>query len=192
MSFDGEAVWVIPGERMKQKRSDQGKPHRVPLSAAAVTTLLLAYRMATGTDATADDLPMLASLRAGQLIFPSRDPNKPLSDMSLSAVIRRMNEDQSDGALPPWRDDDGRGAVPHGFRASFRTWVDDVRPLDASAAERALAHEDANQVVGAYRRSDMFDRRVPLMQAWAAHCESAPIVPSSVKQLARRISGARS
>jgi hypothetical protein len=104
VSFDGEAVWVIPGERMKQKRSDQGKPHRVPLSAAAVTTLLLAYRMATGTDATADDLPKLASLRAGQLIFPSRDPNKPLSDMSLSAVIRRMNEDQNEGTLPPWRD----------------------------------------------------------------------------------------
>jgi hypothetical protein len=51
--------------------------------------------------------------------------------------------------------------------------VDDTRPEDTVAAERALAHEDANKVSGAYRRSDLFDRRKPLMEAWAAHCEGA-------------------
>jgi integrase len=192
ISFDGQPEWTIPGERMKQRRSVQIKPHRVPLSDAAVATLLLAYRLATGMDATADNLPKLAALRGTKLIFPSRDPAKPLSDMALSSVIRRMNEGQPAGAPLPWRDVDGRGAVPHGFRSSFRTWVDDTRPEDAAAAECALAHEDTNQVSGSYRRSDLFDRRVPLMQSWADHCGSVPIVQSSVKVLARRVSGARS
>ena len=82
------------------------------------------------------------------LIFPSAKRTTPLSDMALSAVIRRMNEDRPEGAPPPWRDADGREAVPHGFRATFRTWVDDTRPEDAEAAEKALAHEDANKVRG--------------------------------------------
>ncbi len=62
--------------------------------------------------------------------------------------------------------------MSHGFRATFRTWVDDTRPGDADAAERALAHEDANQVRDRYRRSDLFDRRIPLMEAWAEHCDT--------------------
>ena len=99
--------------------------------------------------------------------------------MALSAVIRRMNESRPEGAPAPWRDADGREAVPHGFRATFRTWVDDTRPGDADAAERALAHEDANQVRDRYRRSDLFDRRVPLMDAWAAHCGAAPRVATA-------------
>ena len=176
ISCDGGAMWVIPGERMKLLRSVQPKPHRVPLSDAAVVTLLHAYRLATGTEATLDNLPKFATLRGNELIFPSRNQRTPLSDMALSAVIRRMNEGQPKDAPLPWRDADGRGAVPHGFRASFRTWVDDVRPQDGMAAESALAHEDGNKVAGAYRRSDLFDRRVPLMQAWADHCESAPPV----------------
>src|SRR5208283_1308263 len=46
-------------------------------------------------------------------------------------------------------------AVPHGWRATFCTWVDDTRPADSDAAEKALAHEDRNRVAGAYRRSDL-------------------------------------
>ena len=80
--------------------------------------------------------------------------------------------------------------VPHGFRSSFRTWVDDTRPEDADAAERALAHEDANAVRGAYRRSDLFDRRIPLMRAWAEWCEGGadrampPAIPSDTADTA--------
>ena len=51
--------------------------------------------------------------------------------------------------------------------------MDDTRPEEREAAEKALAHEVANRVSGAYRRSDLFDRRVPLMRDWAAHCLSA-------------------
>jgi len=104
------------------------------------------------------------------LIFPSARRITPLSDMALSAVMRRMNEDRPEDAPAPWRDADGREAVPHGFRASFSTWVDDTRPDEREAAERALAHEIGNRVSAAYRRSDLFDRRVRLMEQWAAHC----------------------
>ena len=85
----------------------------------------------------------------------------------------RMNADRPEDVAATWCDPDGRKAVPHGWRATFRTWVDDTRPEDTVAAERALAHEDSNKVSGAYRRSDLFDRRKPLMEAWAAHCEGA-------------------
>jgi integrase len=82
-----------------------------------------------------------------------------------------MNGAGTKGRPTPWRDLDGREAVPHGWRATFRTWVDDTRPEDSEAAEKALAHEDRNKVAGAYRRSDLLDRRIPLMAAWADHCE---------------------
>ena len=144
-------------------------PLAEPLSAAALAVLARAYTIATGAEATPATLPKLAALRGTALIFPSRDPRKPFSDMALSAVVRRMNE-RPEGVPPPWRDADGREAVPPGFRSSFRTGVDDTRPEDAEAAEKALAHEQANKVVAAYARSDLFDRRRPLMEGWAAHC----------------------
>jgi integrase len=113
-------------------------------------------------------------LMGTSLIFPTSKRDTPLSDMALSAVVRRMNERRPEGAPLPWSDPDGRAVVPHGFRASFRTWVDDTRPEQAEAAERALAHEDGNKVAGAYRRSDLLDRRTPLMAAWAEWCSGAP------------------
>ena len=170
ISFDGGAVWTVPGERMKSKRAADVQPHRVPLSPGTVDVLLRAYSLSTGTTATADDLPHRAALMGDALIFPSVKRATPLSDMALSAVMRRMNEGRPEGTPAPWRDTDGRAAVPHGFRASFRTWIDDTRPEDAEAAEKALAHEDGNQVRNRYRRSDLFDRRTPLMRDWAAWC----------------------
>ena len=56
---------------------------------------------------------------------------------------------------------------------------------DWEAAERVLAHEIGNKVSGAYRRSDLFDRRIGLMAAWAEHCRTkrtaAPARSRSVK-----------
>jgi integrase len=106
--------------------------------------------------------------------------------MALSAVARRMNGEASP---PPWRDADGRSAVPHGFRATFSTWADDTRPAEREAAEKALAHEVANKVSGAYRRSDLLDRRIPLMADWAEHCESGKA--GAVVTLPKRSTGRR-
>ena len=146
LSFHGGAVWTVPGERMKGKKAADVQPHRVPLSPAAVAVLARAYEAVTGTSAKPEDIPLLAPLMGETLIFPSSKRTTPLSDMALSAVVRRMNENRPEGAPAPWRDADGREAVPHGFRATFRTLVDDTRPGEADAAEKALAHEDANQV----------------------------------------------
>ena len=183
LSFDGGAVWTIPGERMKGQKAADILAHRVPLATAAVDVLVRAYKLSTGTATTAEELPRRAALRGDALIFPSARLTTPLSDMALSAVIRRMNEARLEGAPLPWRDPDGRGAVPHGFRATFSTWVDDTRPAEREAAERALAHEIANKVSASYRRSDVFDRRIPLMEAWATHCTTAPVSAGAVHAL---------
>jgi integrase len=173
LSFDGVPTLTIPGEAMKGKKSAEVTPHRVPLADAALDTLARAYTLATGAAAKPGDLPRLAPLMRDALIFPSAKRDTPLSDAALSAVMRRMNADRPEDAPAPWRDPDGREAVPHGFRATFSTWVDDTRPEEREAAEKALAHEVGNKVSGAYRRSDLFDRRVVLMADWAAHCTGA-------------------
>lgn len=200
LSFDGDtAVWTVPGERMKRKKAADVEPHRVPLPPAAVAVLARAYTEANGVAARPADVPRRAALMGRTFVFPSARRTTPLSDMALSQVIRRMNEKRPEGAPPPWRDADGREAVPHGFRATFSTWVDDTRPEEREAAERALAHEIGNKVSAAYRRSDLFDRRIPLMAAWAAWCEgkaAAPavaandaVVPAAVAETVRVIEG---
>jgi integrase len=170
LSFEGIPTLTVPGETMKGKKAADVLPHRVPLSGPALQTLARAYAEANGTAANADGLPSLALLMRDELIFPSARRTTPLSDMALSAVMRRMNADRPEDVPSPWRDPDGRDAVPHGFRATFSTWVDDTRPEEREAAEKALAHEISNRVSGAYRRSDLFDRRMSLMRDWAEHC----------------------
>jgi integrase len=180
VSFHGVPTLTVPGEVMKSRKSEEVRPHRVPLATASLEVLALAYRHATGTLATAAQLSDLAALRGDALIFPSMRPGVPLSDMALSAVMRRMNAERPNGAAAPWRDADGREAVPHGFRGSFRTWVDDTRSDEDVAAEKALAHEVGNMVSGRYRHSDLFDRRIAMMAAWAAHCTILAKLPAEV------------
>ena len=121
------AVWTVPPERMKA-----GKEHRVPLSAAAIKLLEAMPRM-EGTD----------------LVFPGTK-GQPLSDMSLTAVMRRMDVD----------------AVPHGFRSTFRDWAGDRTNYPRDMAEAALAHKLENKVEEAYRRSDALEKRREMMQEW--------------------------
>lgn len=87
-------------------------------------------------------------------------PGAPLSDMTLSAVLRRM----------------GVAAVPHGFRSTFRDWAAEQTDYPREVAEMALAHSIGNKVEAAYRRGDLFDKRKQLMQDWAefAITETAP------------------
>lgn len=173
LAFDGVPTLTVPGEVMKGKKSAAVQPHRVPLAPAALAALARAHGEANGIAATVADLPRIAALMGDTLIFPSSTRATPISDMTLSAVVRRMNAARPEGAPAPWRDADGREVVPHGFRATFSTWVDDTRPAAREAAEKALAHEVANRVSGSYRRSDLFDRRVALMAEWAAHVAGA-------------------
>ena len=125
-----EAVWTIPGERMKANRE-----HRVPLSGRALEVLREVGEFSSGH----------------KLVFPS-PRGKPLSNATLSKLCR----------------DNGIGAVPHGFRSSFRDWCGETgQPRDV--AEQALAHVIKNKAEAAYARSDLFERRRTLMEAWARY-----------------------
>lgn len=125
-------LWTVPAERMKA-----GKEHRVPLSEAS--------------------LSLLHGLsRRDGLLFPGQK-NQPLSDMSLSAVLRRM----------------GLTTITvHGFRSTFRDWCAEAagNTFTREVCEHALAHSLPDRVEAAYRRGDLLDKRVQLMQAWADYC----------------------
>ncbi|MEQ9811532.1 MAG: tyrosine-type recombinase/integrase [Azospirillaceae bacterium] len=126
-------VWAIPASRMKG-----GRAHRVPLTHAALA-ILEAAQARTGS-------------RQG-LVFPSSRPGKPLSDMTLSAVLRRLQ-------VP---------ATVHGFRSTFRDWASERTSASHEVMEAALAHVIPSKVERAYRRGDVFDKRRTLMEQWAAY-----------------------
>jgi hypothetical protein len=62
----------------------------------------------------------------------------------------------------------GFEGTPHGFRTSFRTWVQDQQATTYDIAETCLAHQIGGKVERAYARSDMLDQRRIVMGKWAA------------------------
>ncbi len=124
-------VWTVPAARMKA-----GREHRVPLSRRALDVLEEARSL--------DDGP--------GLIFPGRS-GRPLSDMTFTALLRRLN-------IP---------CVPHGFRSSFRDWAAEKTDAPHAVMEAALAHVVGNSTEAAYFRSDLFERRRTLMDQWAEY-----------------------
>ncbi len=140
-------VWTIPAERMKAKRE-----HQVPLSSAALALLAL---MSKDSD--------------GDFVFAS-PRGQPLSDMSLTAVIRRMNGDDK----PIWTDANGKGITIHGFRSSFRMWAAETTNYPREVAEHALAHQLPDAVERAYQRGSQFAKRAALMADWSAYCAKVP------------------
>ncbi len=113
--------------------------------------------------------------RLDDLVFPERYGRmQPLSDMALSEVVRRMNDGGEEGALPRWRDAEGRAVVPHGFRSTFRDWAGETRPEGREVVEAALAHTIKDKAEAAYARSDLLEKRRPLMDAWAEQCARPP------------------
>ena len=89
-----------------------------------------------------------------RLVFPSVR-GKMLSDMTLSKLVKQL----------------GIGAVPHGFRSSFRDWAAECSAAPREVCELALAHVNDDQTEAAYRRSDLFDLRRQLMADWEAYLE---------------------
>lgn len=131
IDLDG-AVWTVPGERMKAS-----KEHRVPLSEQAVNLL-----------------NSLTRIEGNELVFPA-PRGGPLSDMSMTAITRRMEA----------------ACVPHGFRSTFRDWAAERTNFPRDVAEMALAHAIGDKTEAAYRRGDLFDKRRQMMDAWAAFCD---------------------
>lgn len=126
------SVWTIPPERMKAE-----KEHRVPLSIRAVEIL--------------NELKTLG----GKYVFPGPKPDKPMSNMAMLQLLKRMGRDD---------------LTVHGFRSTFRDWAAEQTAYPAEVAEMALAHTVGNKVEAAYRRGDLFMKRVRIMQDWGRYC----------------------
>ncbi|MEL7303030.1 MAG: site-specific integrase, partial [Pseudomonadota bacterium] len=133
-----DAAWTVPANRMKAARE-----HRVPLSGPALALLR--------------ELQPVGSAKTDALVFPSTKPGKPMSDMTLSAVLKRMDI----------------ACTVHGFRSSFRDWAEDMTSFSHEVKEAALAHVVSNKVEAAYRRTDLFEKRRTMMDAWASFVTSA-------------------
>lgn len=127
-----KAIWTVPGDRMKA-----GREHRVPLSPRAVQILQTAQALSDGTG----------------LVFPGIRYDRPLSDMTLSKLVKELGFD----------------ADVHGFRTSFRTWAQEQTNFPREVAEAALAHGIKDKVEAAYARSDVFVKRQKMMESWAAY-----------------------
>jgi integrase len=145
-------LWIIPGARMKM-----GKEHRVPLSARAVALLQALPRLA-------DNPLVFPAIRGGQL-----------SDMTLSATMRRMHEAAVAAGGVGYLDRvSKRPAVPHGLRSTFRDWVAEKTTYPGDMAETALAHRISNAVEASYRRGDMIEKRRRMMEDWGAFLALVP------------------
>lgn len=130
-------LWTIPAARMKG-----GVTHRVPL--------------------TDEMVRVLESVRplGGAFVFrgqgrgktpEERARGKPLSNMSMLMLLRRMGREQF---------------TVHGFRSSFRDWAGEEAGVAREVAEAALAHQVGSDVERAYARSDLLERRRELMGKW--------------------------
>jgi integrase len=127
-------TWTIPASRMKAS-----KEHRVPLSDAAVALL-----------------KALPRFKDNNLVFPAPRGGQ-LSDMSLLAVLKRMNHS---------------GLTQHGFRSTFRDWAGETTDHQREVIEHALAHQLADKAEAAYQRGTLWPKRVALMDDWAGYCVS--------------------
>jgi integrase len=85
------------------------------------------------------------------LVFPGTKAGKSLSDMTLSKLVKEL----------------GYAVDVHGFRTSFRTWAQERTNFPREVAEAALAHVSGDAVERAYARSDVFQKRRKMMEAWA-------------------------
>lgn len=130
-------VWIVPAERMKAARE-----HRIPLVSQAMAIL--------GAPSFPDTL-----------VFPSPfNDAKPMSDMSLAAVLKKM----------------GRGGITvHGFRSTFRDWAGETTGFPREVIEAAMAHRLKDKAEAAYARGDLFNKRRALMEAWASFCVAPQI-----------------
>jgi integrase len=142
-------IWTVPADRMKA-----GREHRVPLSPRALAILR-----------------QLAKVRVSDFVFAGQARNKPLSNMAMEMVLRRMKIE---------------GATVHGFRSSFRDWAGNVSNFPREVVETALAYVIGDKAEQAYRRSDALEKRRKLMEAWAAYGE--PKNSGNVVQMSRRTS----
>lgn len=148
LDAEGGPLFTVPAERTKTGRRS-GRDHLVPPSRQAVALLKVAPRM-----------------EGSPFVFPA-PRGGAFSNMALSAVMRRMHATEVKRGEAGFLDaDNGRPAVPHGLRASFRSWAAAKR-IDWDVAEMILGHETGTKVERAYNRDELLPERRVVLQQWA-------------------------
>lgn len=147
--LDGAApLWRVPAARMKlaaAKKADSKFAHLVPLSAEAVA-VLRAAAAENGYDTR--------SAPAAGLVFPGRGKGAPVGEAAIGALYARAGY---------------RGRhVPHGWRATFSTIMNERAPQERAAIDLALAHAPKDKVEAAYNRSTLISARRSLFERWGS------------------------
>lgn len=130
-----DGLWTIPAERMKARAQ-----HTVPLPKAALRIL--------------EEVRPLLGQRNDGFVFPGQKRDRPLSQMSMLMLLRRMKLDQY---------------TVHGFRSTFRDWAGDCTNFSREIVETSLAHT-MEKAERAYRRTRAIEKRRQLMEAWSGFC----------------------
>ena len=157
--FDLEnAVWTVPLANLKD-REHRNEPFRVPLSIRAL-----------------EIVREMQIAQISEFVFPGQSAGKPLSNMAMLTVLRRMNNISANRWIDP---KDGRPITAHGFRATFRIWAEEAVSFPNEVIEQAMGHVVGNAVERAYRRTDVLEKRRALMEAWADYCACVTVAQKS-------------
>ena len=143
-----KALWTVPIEDLKDRKYRKAG-FRVPLSSRAVQII-----------------QDLKSTSKSEHVFTDEFGRKVVFNGMLR-TIQHMNANGGN-----WIDTlQNKPAVPHGFRATFRTWAEECTEFQDHVMEEAMGHVVGSLVVRAYRRTDVLEKRRDLMELWCAHCE---------------------
>jgi integrase len=131
------------------KRMKMGREHRIPLPTQALAVLERLRPISGG----------------GELLLPSlRTVKRPISENTMNAALRRLGYGKDD-------------MTPHGFRAAASTLLNESGKWSPDAIERALAHQEEDEVRRAYARGQHWDERVRMAQWWADHLDKLRMEP---------------
>jgi len=156
-----KALWTVPLVNLKD-REHRKESFEIPLSPRTVEIVREMERACVSV-----------------YVFPGQRKDRPLSNMAFLTLLKRMNarpkgEKPDPNAKPRWRDSaSGRAITAHGFRATFKTWAEEVATSPHAVIEHAMGHKVGGKVERAYTRTTLLDMRRKLMDAWAGHCAPA-------------------
>lgn len=135
--FDLDAAeWRIPAARMKMREE-----HIVPLSPQALAVLRELH-------------PLTCS---GRYLFPGVNKNRPMSEGTINAALRRMGFEKE-------------VMTGHGFRAMASTRLNELA-WNSDVIELQLAHAPRNKVRASYNRAQHLTERRRMMAAWADYLD---------------------
>jgi integrase len=136
-----DPIWVIPSERMKLRlhlKGDEARDHLVPLAPQAIEVI--------------ETLKLLT--RDSPYVFPNtRYFHKPMSENALNYLLCRAGYHHRH--------------VPHGWRASFSTIMNERHPEWRAIIDLMLAHVPKDAVESVYNRAAYMEMRRKIALEWA-------------------------